>query len=234
MSITTAQSAEEQIRYVEDFQNLVSTVFQDKINAVCWKRKLVGNYKEIIDKISLNENITSLEEDELLALELSEDGQLAREIILADLKLLKDYGASPVLNVIQNYDRDEENPIFPTDVYSFHVDQSPVPTDTFLCTYYGDASEIIPNSQATQKILIPEVLSDLRKLYNGNDEEFEDFLIEHFYDLHYQPNSGAIPTNLKQGNLWRLTVKYPGMKYLPCIHRAPIENSGKKRLLLIC
>jgi hypothetical protein len=163
---------------------------------------------------------------------LSEQGQLAREILLDDLKLLKAHGASPILNVINYYDRDDT--FFPTDVYSFHVDRSPIPTDTFLCTYYGEPSELLPNSQGEKKVLIPEIRDELRKHYRGSDEHFESFLCEHFFDLHYQAKPGAHPISLGVGHLWRLAVDHPGSKVLPCIHRAPEEKSGETRLLLIC
>jgi hypothetical protein len=114
-------------------------------------RNLIGDFSGIVSKVELNENITVINEELLRELTLSEQGQLAREIILNDLQLLTAHGAAPVLNVINYYDRDDDYPFFPTDVYSFHVDRSPVPTDTFLCTYYGVPSEILPNSEATQK-----------------------------------------------------------------------------------
>lgn len=85
-------------------------------------RNLVGDFAEIIEKVELNENIAELAEEELY-LHLSEHGQLARDILLNDLKLLKAHGAAPILNLIRCYDRDDANPIFPTDVYSFHVDR---------------------------------------------------------------------------------------------------------------
>ena len=140
--------AENQIQYVTNFQDLVSTPFQGEINAICWTRKLTGDFSEIVKKVALNENITVIDEEELRELQLSEQGQLAREILLNDLELLKAHGASPILNVIKCYERDDAYPFFPTDVYSFHVDRSPVPTDTFLCTYYGEPSEILSNAQA--------------------------------------------------------------------------------------
>jgi hypothetical protein len=99
------------------------------------------------------------------------------------LKMLKAQGASPILNLIRCYERDESFPFFPTDVYSFHVDRSPVPTDTYLCTYYGESSEILPNAQAEQKVLLPEIRDALKKLYGGTEEGFESFLNEHFFDL---------------------------------------------------
>ncbi|MES2588660.1 MAG: hypothetical protein V4622_06745 [Bacteroidota bacterium] len=223
---------ENQIHSVSNFNELVSTSFHGEMNVICWKRKLIGDFSEIVDKVELNENMKELDEDELRELKLCEQGQLAREILLNDLKLLKEYGASPTLNLIKNYERDDF--FFPTDVYSFHVDRSPIPTDTFLCTYFGDASEIIPNSQATQKILIPEIRDKLKKLYRGTDEGFEVFLEENFFDLHYQAKADANIINLGLGNLWRLAVDHPESKVLPCLHRAPREKNGQVRLMMIC
>ena len=201
---------------------------------MCWSRNLPGDFAEIVEKLASDENIAAIEPEELLELQLSDQGQLAREIILSDLKLLKVHGASPTLNVIQYYDRDDSYPFFPTDVYSFHVDRSPIATDTFLCTYYGESSELLPNAQAEQKVLIPEIRHELQKLYGGADEGFESFLTEHFFDLHYQAKSNAHPINLGIGHLWRLAVDYPESRVLPCVHRAPMEKPGESRLLLIC
>ncbi len=226
--------AEHQIHRVTNFQDLVSTPFHGAINAICWTRKLTGDFDEIVKKVALDENMAVLDEEELLELQLSEQGQLAREILLNDLKLLKAHGASPVLNVIRCYERDDAYPFFPTDVYSFHVDRSPIPTDTFLCTYYGESSEILPNSQAQQKVLVPEIRAELKKLYRGADEDFESFLSEHFFDLHYLAKSTASPISLGPGHLWRLAIDHPGSQVPPCIHRAPKEKAGQNRLLMIC
>lgn len=220
--------------HVTDFQDLVSTPFRGEINAICWTRKLIGDFSEIVQKVALDGNITTLGQEELQELQLSEQGQLAREILLNDLKVLEGHGAAPTLNVIKCYERDESYPFFPTDVYSFHVDRSPVPTDTFLCTYHGEPSDILPNSQATQKVLIPEIRDELRKLYDGADEGFESFLSEYFFDLHYQGKPSARPVSLGLGHLWRLAIDHPERQVLPCLHRAPMEKNGKNRLLLIC
>lgn len=227
-------SLENQIQNVKNFEELISTSFSGVKNAMCWNRTLIGDFSEIVNKVTVTENITELHIDELLELNLSEQGQLARKILINDFKLLKAHGASPVLNIIKNYDRDDAFPFFPTDVYSFHVDRSPIATDTFLCTYFGASSDIIENSQATQKILIPEIREQLKKLYDGPENGFEDFLSEYFFDLHYQPKPNAKPISLGNGHLWKLAIDHPESKVLPCLHRAPKENIGEKRLLLIC
>ena len=224
--------AEPQTLQVQCFKDLVSTAFHGEINAMCWTRKLMGDFSEIVEKVELYENMEVLYEDELREMTLSEQGQLAREILLNDMKLLTDHGAAPVLNVIKIYERDDTFPFFPTDVYSYHVDRSPVPTDTFLCTYYGEPSDILPNSEAIQRIHIPEIRDELKKLYNGAEEGFESFLIENFFDLHYQTKPTARPISLGLGHMWRLAVDHPGIKVPPCVHRAPVEKT--KRLLLIC
>lgn len=223
-----------QVEVVSSFSELVNTSFHGAMNAICWNRNLNGDFEEIVSKLQLKENITEVSIEDLLALELSEEGMLAREIILNDLQLLTDFGASPSLNLLKSYERDEDFDFISTDVYSFHVDRSPIGTDTFLCTYYGAASDIISNDQVTQKILIPEIREKLKELHDGPEKELEDFFKENFFDLHYEAKPDAVPTNLGIGNLWRLAVEHPSQEVLPCVHRAPVENDGEYRLLLIC
>ncbi|WP_080780737.1 DUF1826 domain-containing protein [Chryseobacterium phocaeense] len=223
-----------QIGVVSTFSELINTDFQGAVNAICWNRNLDGDFKEIVTQLQLEDNITEVYPEDLLSLQLSEKGQIAREIILNDWRLLTDFGAQPSLNLLKNYERDEELDFISTDVYSYHVDRSPVGTNTFLCTYYGAASDILPNDQAVQKILIPEIREKLRELHDGPEEEFENFLQEYYFDLHYQPKSDAQPINLGTGHLWRIAVDHPDQKVLPCVHRAPVENDGEYRLLLIC
>jgi hypothetical protein len=232
MSNTFSDSS--QIGMVSTFSELINTDFKGERNALCWYRNLEGDFAAIVDQLQIKENITEVYPKDLLALQLSEKGNIAREIILNDLRLLADFGASPALNLLKCYERDDEFDFISTDVYSYHVDCSPIATDTFLCTYHGAASDIISNAQAEQKILIPEIRKKLKDLHNGPSEEFENFLKENYFDLHYQAQPQVVPVNLGLGHLWRLAVDHPEQQVLPCIHRAPIENEGEYRLLLIC
>lgn len=226
-------SDNDQVGVVVSFSELVTASFQGNTNAFCWQRSLDGDFKEIVTQLRLKENITEVSSEDLLALQLSEKGSRARKIILNDLQLLTDFGASPSLNLLKRYERDDEFDFISTDVYSWHVDRSPVGTDTFLCTYHGAASDIVSNDQVIQKILIPEVREKLKELHDGPEAEFEDFLKENYFDLHYEAKPNAEPVNLGLGHLWRLAVDHPGQKVLPCVHRAPVEK-GECRLLLIC
>ena len=228
------QNSKNQVQNVSDFNDLLSIPFQGNINAMCWDRELIGDFSEIIDKIDLKDNITEITIKTLCGLQLSEQGQLARNILIKDFEILESHGASPLLNVIKQYDRDDEFPFISTDVYSYHVDRATIPSATFLCTYFGATSEIIPNAQAIQKILIPEVRFELKKLYGGEEEGFEAFLIENFFDLHYQALPNTNPIRLGVGQMWKLAIDYPDSPVLPCLHRAPKEKDGESRLLLIC
>ena len=232
-NMTDLFHAHPNIDVVSNFSELTDTPFQGMTNALCWSRNLLGDFKEIVDQLELHEDITEVSVDDLCALTLSSSGELARQTILEDMRLLTEFGASPCLNLLKQYQRDDELDFIATDVYSYHVDRSPIATDTFLCTYYGAASDLLANDQVEQKILIPEIRAELKKLYDGPAGQFEQFLEEYFFDLHYQPKADAKPVNLGQGHLWRLAVDHPQQQVLPCVHRAPVEQ-GTLRLLLIC
>ncbi|WP_165732506.1 hypothetical protein [Polaribacter sp. 20A6] len=224
-----------QIYKVDNFNDILSTKFKGDINAICWNRTLKGDFSEIVNKITLDGNMSEILPEQLLELQLSEQGQLAREILLNDFNVLKEHGKIPTLNIIKQYERDDAFPFFSTDVYSFHVDRSPIPADTFLCTYHGASSDILPNAQGTQKILIPEIRAELKKLYGEeSDQGFESFLSEFFFDLHYKAKPEAQPINLGIGHLWKLAIDHPESEVPPCLHRAPKEKTGEPRLMMIC
>lgn len=219
---------------VHSFSALQATPYYDSVNSICWERSLVGNFAELVQKLPLNGDVTAINRKELEALQLTTAGDAARQVILQDLHLLASIGAAPVLNLIKHYHADEEPIVIATDVYSFHVDRSPVPTDTYLCTYYGAASDILLNSEAEQLVLVPAIRQQLLEIYDGPSSGFEDFLTENYFDLHYRAKANAQPINLGNGHLWKLAVDHPSQRVLPCIHRAPKENDGEYRLLLIC
>ncbi len=232
MHFTASNS--DQFRIVSSFNDLVQLSFYNKTNAFCWQRNLKGDFKEIASKLQLKEAITEISVDDLLNLNLSNDGKIARDILINDIQLLTNFGASPSLNLLKCYDKDDEFDFISTDVYSYHVDRSPIATDTFLCTYFGAASDIIANEEVEKKIDIPEIRQQLLKLYDGPIEGFEEFLIDNYFDLHYQAKPNAKPINLGNGSIWRLAVDHPYQNVAPCVHRAPIENENEYRLLLIC
>jgi len=224
-------------KHIKDFLNFdqfIETTFEGSINAHCLKRNLNGNFAEIVQKLTLKDDITELSITDLQQLQLSKEGIIARDVIIKDYKLLQEKGTSPSLNLIKCYASDDDFDVFPTDVYSFHVDSSPISTDTFLCTYFGTCSEIISNEKAIQKILIPEIRKKLYALFDGDEKDFKDFLKDFHFDLHYEVNKSEKPINLGIGNLWKLAVNHPNQKVNPCIHRAPKENINELRLLLIC
>ena len=49
-----------QISVVSTFSELVNSKFQGEMNALCWQRNLDGNFKEIVAKLELKENITEI------------------------------------------------------------------------------------------------------------------------------------------------------------------------------
>jgi hypothetical protein len=223
-----------QIGIVSSFADLIQTEFKDAMNALCWYRDLEGDFEEIAVKLPLKEDVTVVCPSDLMELQLTQNGIIARDTILQDIKLLTDYGASPTLNLLKCYERDDTFAFIATDVYSYHVDSSPIATDTFLCTYRGATSDLISSTHAIPKIEIPEIRKKLYELYEGPPHEFEVFLKQHYFDLHYEAKPEAEPISLGIGNLWKLAVQHPKQKVAPCIHRAPKENTGEYRLLLIC
>ncbi len=229
-------SASARTQRVASFAELLATPFANGVNALCWPRVLAGDFGEVTALLGDGEGeaITVLDEARLRALPLSAAGQVAVEEMLADWAMLRAQALDPVLNCIHGYPRDEEGGPVVTDVFSYHADSAPVEASTWLCTYFGPSSEGLANEEAVRRVDVPDTRAALWKLYGGADEaEFQVFLNENCYDLHYAPVSGARPYAFGLGNLWRIAVDHPGSPVPPCIHRAPETTPGQKRLLLI-
>ena len=218
---------------VNSFAELVTPPFANGVNARCWRRELPGDFGEVVAQLGSGEGIVTLDEARLNGLALSAAGAVARDILLADQRLLREHDLAPVLNCIYGYPRDV-GPV-PTDVFSFHADSAPVPADTWLCTYHGAPSEGLRNEEAQRRVELPATRAELLKLFGGADDEaFREFLNEQCYDLHYAPLAGAQPFSFGVGQLWRIALDYPGNPVPPCIHRAPTTLPGDSpRLLLI-
>jgi hypothetical protein len=224
------------VQLVHSFQELAEKPFAGNINALCWKRTLPGDFAEIVACLGSNhESMITLDPAMLRALSLSAAGQVARECMLADFSLLSERQLAPVLNCIYAYPRDDRSGPIATDVFSFHVDSAPCETDTWLCTYYGQASEGLCNEQAQRLIDIPATRTALLAAYGGSDDAgFQDYLTENAYDLHFAARPSASSYSFGIGNLWRIATAYPGCPVPPSIHRAPPTNPGDSpRLLLI-
>lgn len=222
------------VQMVGSLDELVSTRFSGSVNALCWRRVLAGDFNEVVERLSVAEDIDTLDEVTLRALALSEAGRTAVETLLADKEGLRVLGLSPVLDCIHRYPRDNDSPV-PTDVYSWHADSATVESDTYLCSYTEAASEGLPNDEARRCVDVPETRAELLRLFGGEDGDgFKEFLSDNCYDLHYVALPGAQPFSFGLGNLWRIAIKYPGCPVPPCIHRAPTSSPGRPpRLLLI-
>lgn len=235
MTLFTLPPGYLRIKLVSTFGELVTTPFDDGVNALCWPRMLPGNFSEVVEQLAVSEGIDTLDEARLRSLPVSAAGRAAIEVLLGDQQLLRDHGLSPILDCIHGYPRDEEPGVVPTDVYSYHADSATAQADTWLCSYNGPASEGLRNDEAQRRVDLPETRAELLRLFGGEDnDDFLGYLNENCYDLHYAPIAQAQPFSFGLGNLWRIAVDYPGSPVPPCIHRAPQTLPGQPpRLLLI-
>lgn len=222
-------------KIVGSFAELVSTPFSGAVNALCWPRTLPGDFDEIAAVVGPLDEITTLDDESLLALPLGPAGRIAREILLADQKLLRDANLEPSLDLIPAYPREAEPGPVPIDVYDFHADSANTLADTFLCSYTVASSEGVASDEAVRRIDIPDTRAALLKLYGGADDAgFAAWCGERCYDLHYAAQPGARLYSFGFGNLWRISTQCPGSPVPPCIHRAPETSPGQPpRLLLI-
>lgn len=222
------------VKRVGSFRELAAARFAGGVNALCWERAVPGDFAEVVARLGDGEGLVALEEDRLRTLDLSAAGRTAVDVMLEDLRLLRDHGVSPVLNCIHGYPRDEDAGPVATDVFSFHADSAPVEADTWLCTYFGPASEGLRQEDAVRRVDVPGTRAELLRLFGGADDDaFREWLNENCYDLHYAARAGATPFGFGLGNLWRITTDWPGSPVPPCVHRAPATQPGERRLLLI-
>lgn len=224
------------IGIVSSFEELVSASFGPDVNALCWPRQLPGDFDAVASCFAKIPEILSLDEEALMQCKpgLGQMGQLALAQLLEDSRLMRAHGLAPSLECVPRYLRDEFS-LLPTDVYSFHADRAPVPADTYLCSYNGSATEALRNEEALHCTDQPETRAALRRIFDeeGGDD-FEEYLRENCYDLHYIPTAGAVPFSFGLGHMWRIAIEYPGCPVAPCIHRAPETLPGQlPRLLLI-
>lgn len=208
-------------------------------NAVRWRRALAGDFAELArlaDALEPSADRVPLDAARLAELRgyASAAGRLAIDGVLADLALLREHGHAPTFELLRRYERDAD-PDLPVDVHSFHVDTANAPTETILCTYHGDASEVLPRADALRRVDEPALRARLRQRFgDGDDEVFAAWLLEHAFALHYAPLPGARPFACGRGELWRLAVDHPGSATAACIHRAPPpRDDAGPRLLLI-
>ncbi len=223
------------IKVVRSLDELVTTPFADGVNALCWPRTLPGDFSGVVEALGPGEGIATVDESYLGSLSLNEAGKIARDILLADQRMLRACDLQTNLDCVHGSVREESEGLFHTDVHSWHVDTATVPADTYLCTYLGAASEGLRNDEAVRRVDIPETRAELLRLYGGNDDAgFLEYLAENFYDLHYAPLPQARPFSFGVGNLWRIAIEHPGSPVPPCVHRAPLTLPGQPaRLLLI-
>ncbi len=223
------------VRLVASFDELVSTPFTTEVNALCWTRTLDGDFEAIAAAAGPLDEITTLDEEALLSLDLGPAGQRARRWLVDDLRLLGQAGLEPSLDLIPAYPRDPDGGPVPVDVYDFHADSANALADTFLCSYTVAASEGVANDEVVRRVDLPETRARLLELYGGPDDAaFAAWLGRHCYDLHYAALPHARPFSFGFGNLWRIATQCPGSPTRPSVHRAPETRPGQPpRLLLI-
>jgi hypothetical protein len=222
------------VHAVTRFDELLTTPLTRGINALCWERTLAGDFSEVVRLLGAAEGIVRLDEARLWGLPVSAAGRVAVDTMISDLRLLREHGLAPELNCITAYPRDEEPGPIATDVFSFHADSAPIEAATWLCTYHGAASEGLANADAVRKVDVPAIRAELLTQFGGSEgEEFEEFLRDNCYDLHYAPSASGRPWSFGVGHLWRIACDWPGSPVPPSIHRAPATVVGSPRLLLI-
>lgn len=232
--------AEPCVRGVDSFAALVAVRFRAGVNAACWSRALAGDFGQVVAALDAElaadgAAVAQVEASTLAALALDAAGEAAVRTLLGDLRALEELGLEPELSLVRAYPRADRHAVLSTDVCSWHVDRAPHELDTWLCTYHGAPSLGLPHDHARAHVDDPVCRARLRAAFGGDEgEAFDDHLREHNYDLHFAPLAHARPWSFGVGNLWRVATAWPGSPVPPCIHRAPDDVPGQRRLILIC
>jgi hypothetical protein len=227
------------VAFVDDFDGLARTPFSAGTPALCWRRTLDGDFDEVLHHVAPREGLVVLSPHKLRRLPLQPAGRRAVEAMLHDMARLHALGFAPELNCIAGYARDERGLAIATDVMSFHVDESPVETATWMCTYAGPATEGLAPDDAVRAVDLPDIRAALHASWcaRGSDdgdeaEDFDAWLSSGSFHLHYRAREGARPFSFGAGHLWRVAVAWPGSPVPAFVHRAP--STTTPRLLLLC
>ena len=219
---------------VPDLEGLVQHRFQGAVSAVGLKRSLAGDFGAVARALAPPTGHRDVSPRRLRHLALGPEGRRAAAQILDDLDGLEDQGCAPQLSCVTDYPRDLRGLPVRTEVQGFHIDRAPVEVDTWLCTYAGGSTEILPPEDALRCIDDPTTRAALRQVWGlPEGEALESRIREGSFDLQYVPRPGASGVVLGAHHLWRLAVSWPGAAVAACIHRAPATVPGQPRLLLI-
>lgn len=225
------------VRQVSSFEALMAMPFDGGVNALCWPRQLAGDFDALAGCFAHFTGITPLDAElfEAYADRMNPGAKLAASCILEDLARLSAQGLQPSVECVPAYPRDAADAVVATDVYSFHADRAPVQADTYLCSYNEAATEALPNEEAFRCIDDAATRAALLAGFDAaTDGDFDSYLRENCFDLHYGAKPAAKPYSFGFGHLWRIAIEYPSCPVPPCIHRAPETKAGRPpRLLLI-
>ncbi|MEO8205514.1 MAG: hypothetical protein ABI615_04985, partial [Chthoniobacterales bacterium] len=152
MSLFIPPGGYTRIKVVTSFHELVTTPLEGVINALCWERTLPGDFREIVERLGVGEGIVPVDDARLCDLSLSDTGKVARDVLLEDQQSLRSLDLAPSLDCIYSAPRVADEGLFPTDVFSFHVDSATVQADTYLCCYTEAPSEGLRNDEAQRRV----------------------------------------------------------------------------------
>jgi hypothetical protein len=88
----------DRIKIVSSFEELMSGSFGPRVNAICWQRRLEGDFDELAACFrGEGDDIVTLDEDVLnnLRTRLSPQGRAAADVLIEDQRLLSSHGLSP-------------------------------------------------------------------------------------------------------------------------------------------